>query len=53
VKAVRGMIDVLQQRYEILGRKSRSEESVPKESGEAAYEEKAAEQAAFTFERNA
>jgi hypothetical protein len=45
------MIDVLQQRYEVRGRRSRSEESVPKESDEAAYEEKAApEQAAFTFE---
>src|SRR3954471_2902863 len=52
VKAVRGMIDVLQQRYEVRGRRSRSEESVAKEPGEAAYEEKAApEQAAFSFDR--
>src|SRR3954447_25356785 len=51
VKAVRGVIDMLQQRYEVRGRRSRSEESVPGESNEPAYEEKAApEQAAFTFE---
>jgi DNA repair photolyase len=31
VKAVRGMIDTLQQRYEIRGRKQRIEESIPRE----------------------
>jgi DNA repair photolyase len=52
VKAVRGMIDVLQQRYEVRGRRSRNEESVPKAPGSAPYEEKAAsQQAAFPFER--
>jgi DNA repair photolyase len=52
VKAVRGMIDVLQQRYEVRARRSRSEESVPKERDQAPYEEKAApEQAALTFEQ--
>ncbi|MFL6279786.1 MAG: radical SAM protein [Vicinamibacterales bacterium] len=51
VKATRGMIDVLQRRYEVRGRRSRSEESVPKEADDAPYEQKAApEQAAFTFE---
>jgi DNA repair photolyase len=50
VKAVRGMIDVLQRRYDVRGRRSRNEESVPQEAEEA-YEEKAApEQAALSWE---
>jgi DNA repair photolyase len=32
VHAVRAMIDVLQQRYDVRGRRSRNEESVPQES---------------------
>jgi len=32
VQAVRAMIDVLQQRYDVRGRRSRNEESVPQES---------------------
>jgi DNA repair photolyase len=53
VKGVRGMIDTLQQRYEVRRRRDRSEESVPQQadgSGEEASDEKAAhEQAAFTW----
>lgn len=41
VKAVRGMIDTLQQRYEIRGRKQRNEESIPREP-EGVLDEKAA-----------
>jgi DNA repair photolyase len=51
VKAVRGMIDTLQQRYDVRGRRPRNEESVPGERREAADEEKAApEQAAFGWD---
>ncbi len=51
VKAVRGMIDALQQRYDLGRRKPRNGESLPQEPDEAqADEEKAApEQAAFTW----
>ena len=52
VKTVRGMIDTLQRRYEVRGRRHRNEESVPDETAEAASEEKAApEQAAFGWEQ--
>jgi DNA repair photolyase len=51
VKAVRGMIDTLQQRYEVRGRRDRneeSEESVPDQPADAGIEKKAAPaQAAF------
>jgi DNA repair photolyase len=51
VKAVRGMIDTLQQRYDVRGRRPRNVESVPGERREAADEEKAApEQAAFGWD---
>jgi DNA repair photolyase len=51
VKTVRGMIDTLQQRYEVRGRGHRNEESVPDQPVDAAIEEKAApEQAAFGWE---
>ena len=51
VKTVRGMIDTLQQRYEVRGRRHRNEESVPDQPADAAIEEKAApEQAAFGWE---
>lgn len=35
VKAVKGMIDVLQQRYDLRHRRPRSEESVPQETDDA------------------
>jgi hypothetical protein len=38
VKAVKGMIDVLQQRYDLRRRRPRSEESVPRETEESAEE---------------
>jgi DNA repair photolyase len=48
--AVRGMIDALQQRYDLRRRRSRSEESVPSES-ELPYEARAAlEQAALPWD---
>jgi DNA repair photolyase len=51
VKAVRGMIDVLQRRYDIRGRRSRHEESVPEEEPPKRDEERAApEQAALSWE---
>jgi DNA repair photolyase len=51
VKAVRGMIDTLQQRHDLRGRRPRSEESIPQEPKEGEDEEKAApEQAAFSFD---
>src|SRR3954453_13825006 len=51
VKTVRGMIDVLQRRYDIRGRRSRNEESVPEEGPPKRYEERAApEQAALSWE---
>jgi DNA repair photolyase len=50
-KAVRGMIDTLQQRYEVRGRRPRNEESVPGQRPDEMNEEKAApEQAAFGWE---
>jgi DNA repair photolyase len=50
VKAVRGMIDLLQRRYDLRGRRSRNEESVPQDTEEG-YEERAApEQAALSWE---
>ena len=39
VKAVKGMIDVLQQRYDVRRRRPRSEESVPDEKDEAGEDE--------------
>ena len=51
VKTVRGMIDTLQQRYEVRGRRHRNEESVPDQPADAGIEEKAApEQAALGWE---
>jgi DNA repair photolyase len=51
VKAVRGMIDTLQQRYEVRGRRPRNEESVPGQPPDEMHEEKAApEQAAFGWD---
>jgi hypothetical protein len=51
VTTVRGMIDVLQQRYEVRGRKFRGEEGAANEPDTEPYEQKAApEQAAFAFE---
>jgi DNA repair photolyase len=51
VKTVRGMIDVLQRRYDIRGRRSRNEESVPEEEPPKRDEERAApEQAALSWE---
>jgi DNA repair photolyase len=50
VKSVRGMIDTLQHRYDLRGRRQRMEESAPQEPEDAGDEEKAApEQAAFTW----
>jgi DNA repair photolyase len=48
VKAVRGMIDTLQERYEIRGRKQRNEESVPQDP--PAEEKAAPQQAALCLE---
>ena len=53
VKAVRGMIDVLQERYDVRRRRSRSEESVPDETPQTDKEkaERAApEQAALSWD---
>lgn len=51
VKTVRGMIDTMQQRYEIHGRKQRNEESVPQEPEDPPDEEQAApEQAALKWD---
>jgi DNA repair photolyase len=51
VKEVRGMIDALQQRYDIRRRRNRSDEAVPQETDqEDTTEEAACEQAAFTWE---
>jgi DNA repair photolyase len=50
VNAVRGMIDVLQRRYDLRGRRPRNEESAPHDTEEE-YEERAApEQAALSWE---
>ena len=52
VKAVRGMIDTLQQRYDLRGRRNRNDESIPREPEDGGDEEKAApEQAAFGWEK--
>ena len=52
VKAVRGMIDTLQQRYDLRGRRHRNDESIPQEPENGGDEEKAApEQAAFGWEK--
>ncbi len=51
VKTVRGMIDALQQRYEVRDRRQRNEESLPADVSDRVIEEKAApEQAAFGWE---
>ena len=51
VKTVRGMIDALQQRYEVRGRRHRNKESVADQPVDAAIEEKAApEQAALGWD---
>ena len=44
VKAVKGMIDVLQQRYDLRRRRPRSEESVPQETEDAPEEMMESEQ---------
>jgi len=51
VKAVRAMIDTLQQRYDLRRRKPRNDESVPQASGDAEAEEEKAgvEQPAFSW----
>ena len=51
VKAVRAMIDTLQQRYDLRRRKPRIDESVPQASGDAELEEQkaGAEQPAFSW----
>ncbi len=50
VKVVRGMIDTLQQRYDLRRRKPRNDQSRPREPDQASEEEKAApEQAAFRW----
>lgn len=50
VKAVGGMIDTLQKRYEVRGRRPRNEESTPREPHDGKNEKKAArEQAAFEW----
>jgi DNA repair photolyase len=49
--AVRGMIDTLQHRYDLRGRRQRSEESLPQKPADGDIEEKAApEQAAFGWD---
>jgi hypothetical protein len=54
VKGVRGMIDALQQRYDVRRRRDRSDESVPQDTEgqetDDTNEEAAPEQAAFTWE---
>jgi DNA repair photolyase len=50
VKAVRGMIDVLQQRYDVRRRRSRDEESGTQEEGRAEEEKAAPQQAALSWE---
>jgi DNA repair photolyase len=51
VKAVRGMIDTLQKRYDVRGRRPRNEESTPQELVDRPDEQKAArEQAAFDWD---
>jgi DNA repair photolyase len=50
VKAVRGMIDVLQQRYDVRRRRSRDEESVPQEKDSTEEERAALQQAALSWD---
>ena len=50
VKAVRGMIDVLQERYDVRRRRSRDEESVAQEGSTRDEERAAPEQAALSWE---
>ena len=50
VKAVRGMIDVLQERYDLRRRRTRTEESVPQEGLTENQEEAAPEQAALSWD---
>jgi DNA repair photolyase len=50
VQAVRGMIDVLQERYELRRRRARNEESVPAEGLTENQEEAAPEQAALSWD---
>jgi DNA repair photolyase len=53
VKAVRGMIDALQQRYDVRGRRHRGEESIPQGPEVGGDEVQAApEQAAFGWDGN-
>ncbi len=50
VKAVRGMIDVLQDRYDLRRRRSRNDESVPQEIEPASEEKAAPQQAALSWD---
>src|SRR5678815_3504543 len=50
VKAVRGMIDVLQQRYDVRRRRSRDEESVAEDADTVEEEKAAPQQAALSWE---
>ena len=51
VKAVRGMIDTLQQRYDLRGRRDRNDENIPQEPDKRDEEKAAPEQAAFGWEK--
>ena len=51
VKAVRGMIDTLQQRYDLRGRRDRNDENIPQETDNGDEEKAAPEQAAFGWEK--
>ncbi len=51
IKAVRGMIDVLQQRYDVRRRRSRNDESAPEERPQTDEENAAPEQAALSWDR--
>jgi DNA repair photolyase len=50
VNAVRAMIDVLQERYDLRQRRTRNEESVPQEPNAADQEEAAPQQAALSWD---
>jgi len=50
VKAVRGMIDVLQQRYDVRRRRSRDEESVAEDADTVEEEKAAPQQAALSWD---
>jgi DNA repair photolyase len=50
VKAVKGMIDVLQQRYDLRRRKSRNEESVPQDGEQTDLAKGAPQQAPLSWE---